>query len=434
MYYIMNDKKHVISSDKAFLDLCGMPSIEILYVHFVLDELEISMTDTELSLEINERKINKPISKKKLPSIFGDLTLVEIVEQTASKEIVTPKPQQPPKKETPPVNKDAVDLGLDEDMEPIVRKEEIVESDEVVDLNLDDEPIIETPKEEINTQSDDAVTLDVPLEKEEPKKEPIKETTLEESKSSSNDDDISLYDTTPIILNIEEKSEELGFPMDEYQSFLDEYIETAQNLESDLRGLDKSQQEEAIATLVHLGDMLEIPRLGKILQKVSTALLNEKEDYIDYFYKNLAYIIPEDKIVTKEEVEEVVDEGNEGGFGKVDLSNVKPIHFDFQLEEAANELSLPVELIEEFVNDFIAQAHEETVKMLKFHEEGNLDAIQKIGHLLKGASSNLRINPLADTLYEIQFCQDPKKLDGLIKDYWGHFLSFETQIKVISSK
>ena len=123
---------------------------------------------------------------------------------------------------------------------------------------------------------------------------------------------------------------------------------------------------------------------------------------------------------------------NENSFGTIDLSNIKPIHFDFQLEEAANDLSLPVELIEEFVNDFIDQAHIETEKMLEAYEKGDLDAIQKLGHLLKGASSNLRINPLSDTLYQIQFCEDSSQLEDLIKDYWGHFLSFEIQINALS--
>ena len=71
--------------------------------------------------------------------------------------------------------------------------------------------------------------------------------------------------------------------------------------------------------------------------------------------------------------------------------------------------------------------------MLEAYEKGDLDAIQKIGHLLKGASSNLRINALSDTLYEIQFCEDSTNLEAYIKAYWGHFLSFETQIDVISN-
>ncbi len=66
--------------------------------------------------------------------------------------------------------------------------------------------------------------------------------------------------------------------------------------------------------------------------------------------------------------------------------------------------------------------------MLEAYEKGDLDAIQKIGHLLKGASSNLRIKALSDTLYEIQFCEDSSKLEDLIKRYWAHFLSLEMQI------
>ena len=70
--------------------------------------------------------------------------------------------------------------------------------------------------------------------------------------------------------------------------------------------------------------------------------------------------------------------------------------------------------------------------MLEAYEKGDLDAIQKIGHLLKGASSNLRINALSDTLYQIQFCEDSSNLDAFIKDYWGHFLSFEIQINALA--
>ena len=98
------------------------------------------------------------------------------------------------------------------------------------------------------------------------------------------------------------------------------------------------------------------------------------------------------------------------------------------MQAAADDLSLPVELIEEFVHDFIDQAHEETDKMLEAYEKGDLDTIQKIGHLLKGTAGNLRINPLSDVLYEIQFCEDSSKLEGLIKEYWGHLLSFETRV------
>ena len=72
----------------------------------------------------------------------------------------------------------------------------------------------------------------------------------------------------------------------------------------------------------------------------------------------------------------------------------------------------------------------ETEKMLEAYQNGDLDRVQKIGHLLKGTSSNLRIKPLADTLYNIQFCEETTELEDLIKTYWGHFLSFENQINI----
>ena len=165
------------------------------------------------------------------------------------------------------------------------------------------------------------------------------------------------------------------------------------------------------------------------------------DEVLDLFAENSveSYDTPKvEEIVVEEQKPEPIPEPIEvapvvkKGFGTLDLSDVKPIHFDFQLEEAANDLSLPVELIEEFVNDFIDQAREETEKMLQCYEEGDLDAIQKIGHLLKGTSSNLRIKPLADTLYKIQFCEDSNHLEHFIRDYWGHFLSFEIQIHAIS--
>jgi hypothetical protein len=162
----------------------------------------------------------------------------------------------------------------------------------------------------------------------------------------------------------------------------------------------------------------EITLIDDSIQEDTVELVEAKEE-----------IQEPEKVELAEEKEEVV---TTEGFGTIDLSDVKPIHFDFQIEAAANDLSLPVELIEEFVNDFIEQAHTETKKMLELYEKGDLDGIQKIGHLLKGTASNLRINPLADTLYEIQFCEDSNDLERLIKEYWAHFLSFETQINLIS--
>lgn len=104
------------------------------------------------------------------------------------------------------------------------------------------------------------------------------------------------------------------------------------------------------------------------------------------------------------------------------------IHFVLKHKIKINtviDLSLPVDLIEEFVNDFIVQAREEKETFYEACKSGDIDTIQKTGHKLKGVASNLRINPLADTLEEIQFCEDKSRFEPLLKKYWGQFLAFE---------
>ncbi len=63
--------------------------------------------------------------------------------------------------------------------------------------------------------------------------------------------------------------------------------------------------------------------------------------------------------------------------------------------------------------------------LLASYYQKDMDNIHELGHKLKGAASNLRINELADVLEEIQFCTDYSKLKSLIIRYWGLFKSLE---------
>ena len=181
---------------------------------------------------------------------------------------------------------------------------------------------------------------------------------------------------------------------------------------------------------------MHLPVVNEIVTQIENATADDQNRYIASFYAILTRLTTAQPERHKEEPLFVPETESitttTKSFGTICLDDIPSIHFDFQLEEASNDLGLPVELIEEFVHDFIEQAHRETKKILEAYEKGDLESIQKIGHLLKGASSNLRIKPLSDTLYEIQFCKDSSKLEDLIKRYWGHFLSLETQINLTS--
>ena len=297
-------------------------------------------------------------------------------------------------------------------------------ADENDSIREESEPIKE--KEEISILEDDTpfdlISADLPIAE-----ETVEPEVSTEEVPKAND---------AIFIDIDKISEKIGISSDDYNNFLNEYIDTALTLEDDLKSRDADTRSHAVSTISHLSDVLHLPVISEIMEEIEDSDAEMQTSHIQSFYNTLAKLT-----TSKVEVPSIQEEvtavetapvPSMDSFGTIDLSGVQPIHFDFQLEEAANDLSLPVELIEEFVIDFIEQARTETDKMLEAYEKGDLDAIQKIGHLLKGTSSNLRINPLADTLYKIQFCENSNQLEELIKDYWGHFLSFEHQIDITS--
>ena len=418
MYYLLNQTNQIIAADAHLLTLCGVSHIDELSSQIIRGDTVFDLTEEKL---IINNDISYVIAKTSLSSMLGDLTLVTLkLEDTAEEST-----------ELADISEENFlhDISLDDGAE----EEQEEEEKEIASIDLDSELAFIKPDEE--TKADDDFLMP--------------DTELPSTPE----------DTEEILIDIETISQNMGISKEDYNTFVDEYIDTALGLESDLQSDNDENRNNAIATLSHLGDVLRLPIIDGIIEKLSHAPKESQKELITSFYATLSRLTtiasetsekvePEVKeeethfelfdMPSEEPVVEVEQEvkkkanANANSFGTISLEGIKPIHFDFQLEEAANDLSLPVELIEEFVNDFIEQGHIETKKMLEAYEEGDLDAIQKIGHLLKGASSNLRINALSDTLYKIQFCEDPSELEAFIKEYWGHFLSFEIQINALA--
>jgi len=484
MYYILNETDQIIAADDMFLALCGATHINALISDIIKGEIDFDLTSDD-QLEIKEE--NFTVTRSSLSSLLGNLTLVQLSQIETNSNL-----------EENIIEEDDLSLILNEQETTPEREgvpdEEVQNITDIEDditfgdhLTLDDTLLqTETVKEksEISLDADDDSALFnlVSDPKEEESEKSATEEDIEEKTSLDlvfDDNDILFGDTPPvpetseITIDVEKLSQKIGISSEDYNSFLNEFIDTALSLEKDLQTEDK--RNEAVNTLSHLSKVLHLPELSEIIASIAIAGSDTQREVIESFYGTLSRLTthsgkneenPEEEGISfnleddiaisneptqsieeeeiklelfddiEEKVEEVITPiekaPNAHSFGKINLDDVKAKHFDFQLEEAANDLSLPVELIEEFVHDFIEQALIETKKMLAAYEEGDLDAIQKIGHLLKGASSNLRINPLSDTLYQIQFCEDSTQLEMLIKDYWAHFLSFEHQINVIS--
>ncbi len=418
MYYILNETEQIIAADDNLLTLCNVTNVSELSSKITLgDTTFTSHNEKNVTITTNDSEQTFSVSKTSLSSILGHMILVVLDEAQESEDAITEDEKFEP-------------LDLDEEVSYAISTDE--SDDDLFEINetVEEESIPEV----VNTIDEPDETFDL----------------LAETTENLDSDEISEEETKEdgeIIVDITNISQMMGISDEDYTSFLNEYIDTALELEEDLQSDDADTRSSAIMTLTDLSEIMHLPEISNIMGSINSSTPEQQKGYIGSLYTTLSRLTTQssnneavemelfDFVEAPAEIEEqeVAVAPNPNSFGTIDFSDVKAKHFDFQLEEAANDLSLPVELIEEFVHDFIEQGHIETKRMLEAYEEGDLAKIQAIGHLLKGASSNLRINALSDTLYKIQFCENENGLDDLIKDYWAHFLSFETQINVISN-
>ena len=78
--------------------------------------------------------------------------------------------------------------------------------------------------------------------------------------------------------------------------------------------------------------------------------------------------------------------------------------FDPQI--ASDELGLPVDLIEEFIEDFIGQATDFKANLYESLQDGDIDNVKILSHKLKGVAANLRVENAFEVLTTINTAED----------------------------
>jgi len=73
---------------------------------------------------------------------------------------------------------------------------------------------------------------------------------------------------------------------------------------------------------------------------------------------------------------------------------------------ASRELGLPLDLIEEFIQDFILQAQEFKPKIYTSLDEGDIDNVKILAHKLKGVAANLRVEDAHEVLSSVSATSD----------------------------
>ncbi len=98
---------------------------------------------------------------------------------------------------------------------------------------------------------------------------------------------------------------------------------------------------------------------------------------------------------------------------KVDLNYL------YTPQVAADELGLPVDLIEEFIGDFITQSYEFKDELFASVANENFDNIKNLSHKLKGVAANLRIDDSFEVLTLLNTTQNIDEARAFLKYFYN---------------
>ncbi len=92
--------------------------------------------------------------------------------------------------------------------------------------------------------------------------------------------------------------------------------------------------------------------------------------------------------------------------------------YKYDPQVASDELGLPIDLIEEFIQDFISQAQEFKAGLYSSLDEADIDNVKILSHKLKGVAANLRIEDAFNTLSIINTSEDHAEIRNQLNIFY----------------
>ncbi len=144
-----------------------------------------------------------------------------------------------------------------------------------------------------------------------------------------------------------------------------------------------------------------------------------ENDHLDIDETEEATELDEPKEVDSKKIEPTREETEETNKPVV-LAQVLNVGPDYVYDPhlASDELGLPVDLIEEFIEDFINQAYEFKDDLYRSINEVDIDHVKILSHKLKGVAANLRIEDAFEVLTTINTSGDSDEIKTNIDTFY----------------
>ena len=139
----------------------------------------------------------------------------------------------------------------------------------------------------------------------------------------------------------------------------------------------------------------------------------------------------QESIIEEKQAEAVAEDAIELSDSSSLLQKIEPQAITIDIEETAEALNLPKDLIYEFIKDFLEQMKEHLDIFIQAYSSKDLEKIYTTAHMLKGAANNLRLNAIGDTLLKLQKEENLDTIALLIKKFAAQTKGLENELAKI---
>ena len=403
MFFILNHRNKIIVADKDFLnklDVCDVNTASS-----VIGSEEIKIDEYSHTIEIDS--VEYHFDKSEIYTLFGQGNIYRI---------------------------DNDDSGLTS------KKIDIFKSKTAIDIDTDFAEFFSNTKNNYDTRT--VVTKD-----NNETSQHVADITESISTALNKTEDSSTSDQKPEavatkVIDIDIQSQQaaqsvdystvaklVGVSSNEYKEFLTDFISETNRLIPTIKSQNNIDSEQALETLKEATLLLHLPHLtSKIIQiqayidqDTRSALVDELSSISTLPQINF-YI---DSLSKKDtDISDLTDSDN--NFASID--NIAPTEFEYDMNKAVTTLMLPEQMIKEFLADFVKQSKTNISLIEDAYNKNDLATIKSISHMLKGASSNLHIEPITQTLSILESNNNIENVPKIVQLFAGQVAHISTKL------
>lgn len=228
---------------------------------------------------------------------------------------------------------------------------------------------------------------------------------------------------------------ELGLPQEMVIEFVQDFIKEANDYKSWLELARKKQDFNQLKTISHkikgAATNLRIKNIAKTMDVIHDSNdLDAIEKAITTFYEQVNAL--QEQLPTNEPTKisdplfKVQPQHTQEDIYPFELPEQKT---DFDLSKTASKLGLPITLVKEFVDDFVAQTEELKEQIKSAASSGDILTLKSLFGKLKGVSIHLKMQKISSVIQDIQNSAEIEEISNKKDEFFALLENLKKSIK-----